>query len=72
MSELAGIGQMVPEEFIQRMNEFIKTHGEDVFFACVYSGSFEKVAYAYIHPCDEMRTTENFDFIQHTFINAYV
>lgn len=72
MSELAGIGQMVPQDFIQKMNDLIIIKGEDLFISMVYCGLFEEVSYAYIHPCNEMRTTENFDFIQHTFINAYV
>ena len=72
MSELAGIGDMVPQDFIQKMNDFITTKREDLFISMVYCGSFAEVSYAYIHPCDEMKATENFDFIQRAFINAYV
>ena len=72
MSELAGIGDMVSQEFIQKMNDFIIIKGEDLFISMVYCGTFAEVAYAYIHPCDEMKATENFEFIQRAFINAYV
>lgn len=72
MSVLAGIGQMVPQDFIQHMNDFITIKGEDLFISMVYCGTFGEVAYAYLHPCNEMRATENFEFIQRAFINAYV
>ena len=72
MSELAGIGEMVPQDFIQHMNDFITIKGEDLFISMVYCGTFSEVAYAYIYPCNEMRATENFEFIQRAFINAYV
>jgi len=68
----AGIGEMVRISEITRMNLFISKFGEEAFNSAVYNGAFSEVAYAYIHPCDEMRVTDGFKTIQKAFINAYV
>lgn len=57
---------------IVSMNDFISKHGEEAFKDAVFNGAFEEIADYYIHPCDEMRSTANFDVIQKAFINAYV
>lgn len=67
----AGIGDMVDQSVIISMSLFIEKHGETAFIAAVYEGAFSEYAYAYIHPCDEMRGTQNFDIIQKAFLNAY-
>jgi len=66
------IGQIVSSFEIEEMNTFISKYGETAFFSEVYDGTFRDVAYAYIHPCDEMRDTKDFELIQKAFINAYV
>lgn len=68
----AGIGEMVSDYQINSVNDFIKTYGIDAFRNAVFNGSFSEVSYAYIHPCDDLRKTENFDIIQEVFFNAYV
>lgn len=68
----AGIGEMVSDVQINSMNKFITEHGESAFINAVFNHAFGEVAYAYIHPCDEMRNTANFKIIQKAFINAYV
>jgi hypothetical protein len=67
-----GINEIVPETIINQMVDFIKTKGYDMFISLVYCGSFEEVAFAYIHPHDDMRNTKEFKKIQYAFINAYV
>lgn len=67
----AGIGEIVHPQAIKSMNDFIQEHGIRAFYAAVYNGAFSEVAYAYIHPHDNMRGTENFEDIQKAFINAY-
>ena len=68
----AGIGEIVGTSQINEMNLFISKFGEEAFNSAVYNGAFSEVAYAYIHPCDEMRVTDGFKTIQKAFINAYV
>lgn len=68
---IVNIGEMVSDTQINSMNEFINKHGEEAFKDAVFNSAFEEVAFAYIHPCDEMRGTPNFDVIQKAFINAY-
>jgi len=68
----ADMGEMVSDIQIKYMNDFINKHGEEAFKDAVFHNAFEGVAFAYIHPCDEMRNTPNFDVIQKAFINAYV
>jgi len=68
----AGIGEMVSDVQINSMNDFITKHGEEAFKDAVFNHAFGEVANAYIHPCDEMSSTDNFDIIQKAFINAYV
>ena len=64
------------EEFMKieqkYMNEFISTHGEEAFIACVFHGGFQEFAFDFIHPEDELRQVENFEIIQKAFLNAYV
>lgn len=67
----AGTGEMVHESVIDCMNLFITKFGDSAFIAAVYEGAFHQYAYAYIHPCDEMRSTENFNTIQKAYLNAY-
>lgn len=69
---IAGIGEMVSDVQINSMNDFISKHGEEAFKDAVFNGAFEMVADAYIYPCDEMKSTANFDIIQKAFINAYL
>lgn len=68
----AGIGKMVHESIIQDMSKFIEKHGKEAFKDAVFNGAYANYCYAYIHPCDEMRVTDNFEVIQRAFINAYV
>lgn len=68
----AGIGEMVDDTTLNWMNDFIRDNGQAAFRSAVFHSAFSEVSLAYIHPCDEMRATENFDFIQRAFINAYV
>jgi hypothetical protein len=67
----AGIGVKVHPSIIEDMNTFMRKYSFAAFYAAVYEGAFSTYAYAYIHPCDEMRSTENFSVIQNAFINAY-
>ena len=67
----AGSGEMVHESVIDSMNSFITKFGDSAFIAAVYEGAFSQYAYAYIHPCDEMRSTKDFDIIQKAYLNAY-
>jgi hypothetical protein len=66
-----GIGEMVPENCIDEMVEFISKYGEDAFDNAVYHSAFGEYAFAYIHPCEEMRGTTQFGVIQSAFISAY-
>ncbi len=68
----AGIGVRVHSSVIDSMNSFMKKYSFAAFYAAVYEGAWSAYASAYIHPCDEMRSTENFSIIQNAFINAYV
>jgi hypothetical protein len=67
----AGIGEIVYESVIKDMNNFIEKHGEQAFKDATFNGAYANYSYAYIHPCDEMRVTDNFEVIQRAFINAY-
>lgn len=64
-------GQMVSKEDIDLMCSYIENYGERMFSDDVWNGAFGNVAYAYIHPCNEMRSTKSFNIIQRAFINAY-
>ena len=66
------IGEVVDVSEIVHMNSFIKSFGEQAFSSAVYFGAFANCVSAYLHPCDEMKETENFKMIQKAFINAYV
>ena len=66
-----GIGEMVSYVQINSMNDFITKHGEEAFKDAVFNNAFEEVVDAYIYPCDDMKSTDNFDIIQKAFINAY-
>ena len=68
----AGIGEIVQTSQVNEMNLFISKFGEEAFNSAVYNGAFSEVADAYIHPCDEMKVTDEFQTIQKAFINAYV
>jgi len=68
----AGIGEMVHEFQLEMMNKFIEKHGVDAFNDAVYHLAFSEVHMAYLHPCDELQATKNFDVIQRAFIRAYV
>lgn len=68
----SGIGEMVSDIQIKYMNDFIDKHGEEAFKDAVFNGAFQEVADAYIYPCEEMKSTANFDIIQKAFINTYV
>jgi hypothetical protein len=68
----ASIGEMVDSSYIAEMVDFIEKHGEEVFNKAVYHHAFGEVVYAYLHPCDEMKSTPYFDVIQKAFIRAYV
>lgn len=67
----AGINEPVHPQCIDHMNKFIHDHGIRAFSAAVYHGAFAEVAYAYIHPHEETRSSENFEEIQKAFLNAY-
>lgn len=67
----AKMEEIVSDFQIEHMNNFINKHGEEAFKDAVFHGAFEEVAYAYIHPCDEIKNTLNFNIIQRAFINAY-
>lgn len=56
---------------INDMNLFISKYGEEAFDNAVFNGAFSEVAYTYIHPYDELRSTDGFQTIQKAFINAY-
>ena len=68
----AGIGETVHPLVIEGMIKFMVKHSFSAFFDAVYNGAWSEFSYAYIHPCDEMRSTENFNVIQSAFINAHV
>jgi hypothetical protein len=68
----AGIGVKVHHSIIEDMNTFMRKYSFAAFYAAVYEGAWSAYASAYIHPCDEMRSTEGFGIIQNAFINAYV
>ena len=68
----AGIGEMVNPSVINEMNNFIDSHGQYAFRDAVFQGAWSSFSYAYIHPCDEIRSTKRFTIIQEAFINAYV
>lgn len=67
----AGIGENVKEADRQLISEHLSNHGVETFNTDVFYGLFEEVAFAYIHPSDEMRNTPDFKIIQNAFINAY-
>ena len=56
---------------IKDMNLFISKYGEEAFNSAVFHGAFSEVADAYIHPSDELKTTNGFETIQRAFIIAY-
>jgi len=66
------IGEMVHEFHIEAMNKFIEKHGVDAFNDAVFNHAFSEAPMAYLHPCDELQATKNFDVIQRAFIRAYV
>ena len=66
------IGEMVPQKDIDSLNAYIAKHGEEAFINAVWNGLFTEVGYAYIHPHDDMRQTNNFRLIQRAFINALI
>lgn len=68
----AGIGEMVNINVINCFNEVLHWSGEEKFSKYIYEGEGADVAFAYIHPCEELRATKGFDIIQRAFINAYV
>lgn len=68
----ADIGEIVCNDIINCFNEFIHCFGENSFFKMIYEGEGGDVCMAYLHPCDEMRVTDNFSLIQKAFFNAYV
>jgi hypothetical protein len=68
----AGIGETVHPLVIEGMIKFMVKYSFSAFYDAVYNGAWSEFSYAYIHPCDEMRKTENFNIIQNAFINAYV
>ena len=68
----AGIGEIVDTDIINCFNEVIDCFGEERFSKNIYDGEGADVAFAYIHPCDELKASKRFDIIQKAFINAYV
>ena len=68
----ANTGEMVHEFHLEAMNKFLEKHGEDAFSDAVFNHAFMEVHMAYLHPCDELQATKNFDVIQRAFIRAYV
>lgn len=68
----AGIGVRVHSSVIESMNSFMRKYSFAAFYDAIYEGAWSAYASAYIHPCDEMRSTEGFTIIQNAFINAYV
>ena len=66
------IGEMVRQRDIDLLNTYANALGKTEFYLAVWEGLGAPVAYAYIHPCDEMRETKNFKYIQEAFIRAYV
>ena len=69
---LIGIGEFVPAEQRNYMSAFIHKYGEEAFYYAVYQGAWNEIAYAYIHPSEEMKATKDFETIQRAFLNAYV
>lgn len=65
------IGEMVTPSEIKSLNKFINDYGQQAFESAVYHGAFSEVAFAYLHPCDEMRSTEGFKTIFQAMVNAY-
>lgn len=65
------IGEIVPYTEIREMGRFMENHGYKAFETAVYHGAWGNNAYAYIHPCEEMRESYKFQDIQRAFINAY-
>lgn len=70
-NNIYGIGKLVPYPKIKIMSNYINENGEKAFIDAVYHGAFSNVAFAYIHPAEEMRQTLNFDVIHKAFKNAY-
>jgi|688.fasta_scaffold50760_4 hypothetical protein len=68
----AGTGEIVHPLVIEGMIKFMVKYSFSAFYEAVYNGAWSEFSYAYIHPCDEMRKTEDFKIIQNAFINAYV
>lgn len=67
----AGIGEMVPDYQQISIRTFINNFGIIAFSSAVYNGAWSDVAFAYIHPCEDMKKTKQFKAIQEAFINAY-
>ena len=66
------IGDIVSTIQIEDMTKFLKEFGYEAFKSAVFYGAFSELSMAYIHPCEEMKSTDNFQDIQKAFINAYV
>lgn len=65
-----GIGEMVKDWDIARMSNELEKD-ENLFIQNIYNGAFANIAFAYIHPAEDMKKTRNFAKIQKAFINAY-
>lgn len=70
--EPLGIGEMVPREYIKTMSDYIEGNGVGAFNHAVWHGAFGALAFAYIHPHNDMKDTPRFKDIQQAFLNAYV
>ena len=66
-----GIGDIVPNNLINALTTIIDKVGIDSFQEMIHNGDFPEYAYAYIHPCDEMRSTPLFSEIQKCYIAEY-
>jgi hypothetical protein len=67
------IGEMVSPEDINEISDYLESLPlVSDFRDRIWNGLYSELAYAYIHPHDDMRKTKNFDIIQSAFINAYV
>lgn len=65
------IGDMIPLESITLLSNLYSLVGKDRFRDIIWNDIYPEFAMAYIHPCDDMRSTPMFDGIQDAFINAY-
>lgn len=63
---------LVTPAIVEELNNFIASHGYEVFKDAVFNGVWCDYALEYIHPEEELRHTPGFGHIQKAFIEAIV